>query len=282
VVQTEVKKECPSCGLGVHLEATVCEFCGWDFEEEDEWILQIEKLERELLLEKQKYAPGSIEAAVLSTLRPPTLERVEPTPAPSAEAPPPPASPAAEPPPPRKAAPSPGVLPSLEEELEALMPTPPAPAVREPPPGREEEQEFPEVPEPTPRVAPARPPAPPRAARAPPARAAPPKAPARKGGGLRGLFAWPGGPSGQPAPAATAQQRRIVRRVRSGGEKEPSVATMRAEAEAEATAAKDLIHRTGAGRQPPVEVFLCPVCHQVVPAEALQCPSCGAEFAEGG
>jgi rubredoxin len=31
----EVKKECPSCGLGVSLDSTVCEFCGWDFDEED-------------------------------------------------------------------------------------------------------------------------------------------------------------------------------------------------------------------------------------------------------
>ena len=46
----EIKKECPSCGLGVAMDAIVCEFCGWDFNEEDEWILQIEKLERDLML----------------------------------------------------------------------------------------------------------------------------------------------------------------------------------------------------------------------------------------
>jgi len=73
----EPKKECPSCGLGVSLEANICEFCGWDFEEEDEWILQIEKLERELLLEKQKFEPGTVNHKIESTLRSPVLERAE-------------------------------------------------------------------------------------------------------------------------------------------------------------------------------------------------------------
>jgi hypothetical protein len=75
--QGEPKKECPSCGLGVALEATICEFCGWDFEEEDEWILQIEKLERELLLEKRKFEPGTVNHMIESTLRNPVLERIE-------------------------------------------------------------------------------------------------------------------------------------------------------------------------------------------------------------
>ncbi len=73
----EPKKECPSCGLGVALEATVCEFCGWDFEEEDEWILQIEKLERELMLEKQKFEPGTVNHMIESTLRNPVLEKID-------------------------------------------------------------------------------------------------------------------------------------------------------------------------------------------------------------
>ncbi len=70
----EVKKECPSCGLGVALDATICEFCGWDFEEEDEWILQIEKLERDLLLEKQKFEPGSVNEKIEATLHRPAEE----------------------------------------------------------------------------------------------------------------------------------------------------------------------------------------------------------------
>jgi len=73
----EVKKECPSCGLGVVLDARICEFCGWDFEEEDEWILQIEKLERDLMLEKQKFEPGSVNQKIESTLHSPALERID-------------------------------------------------------------------------------------------------------------------------------------------------------------------------------------------------------------
>ncbi len=75
--RAEPKKECPSCGLGVSLEANICEFCGWDFEEEDEWILQIEKLERELMLEKQKFEPGSVNHMIESTLSNPVLDRTE-------------------------------------------------------------------------------------------------------------------------------------------------------------------------------------------------------------
>jgi len=71
--EAEVKKECPSCGLGVSLESTTCEFCGWDFDEEDEWILQIEKLERDLMLEKQKFEPGTVNEKIESTLHSPTL-----------------------------------------------------------------------------------------------------------------------------------------------------------------------------------------------------------------
>ncbi len=73
----EIKKECPSCGLGVALDSSICEFCGWDFEEEDEWILQIEKLERDLMLEKQKFEPGSVNQKIESTLHAPSIERKE-------------------------------------------------------------------------------------------------------------------------------------------------------------------------------------------------------------
>lgn len=73
----EVKKECPSCGLGVALDATICEFCGWDFDEEDEWILQIEKLERDLMLEKQKFEPGTVDQRIESTLHTPAFDRIE-------------------------------------------------------------------------------------------------------------------------------------------------------------------------------------------------------------
>ncbi len=75
--ETEVKKECPSCGLGVALDSTVCEFCGWDFEEEDEWIVQIEKLERDLMLEKQKFEPGTVSHKIESTLHTPSTERID-------------------------------------------------------------------------------------------------------------------------------------------------------------------------------------------------------------
>jgi len=75
--EAEVKKECPSCGLGVVLDSRICEFCGWDFEEEDEWILQIEKLERDLMLEKQKFEPGSVNQKIESTLHSPALEKIE-------------------------------------------------------------------------------------------------------------------------------------------------------------------------------------------------------------
>jgi len=94
IEEAEVKKECPSCGLGVALDSKICEFCGWDFEEEDEWILQIEKLERELIMEKQKFAPGSVDQKIEATLHTPTPRStgtvqpvVEETP-PAEEAPP--------------------------------------------------------------------------------------------------------------------------------------------------------------------------------------------------
>jgi len=75
--EAEIKKECPSCGLGVALDSKMCEFCGWDFDEEDEWILQIEKLERDLLMEKQRFEPGSVEDKIESTLRRPFYQKPE-------------------------------------------------------------------------------------------------------------------------------------------------------------------------------------------------------------
>jgi len=73
----DVKKECPSCGLGVALDARICEFCGWDFDEEDEWILQIEKLERDLVLEKQKFEPGTVGSKIESSLHAPAAVKKE-------------------------------------------------------------------------------------------------------------------------------------------------------------------------------------------------------------
>jgi rubredoxin len=73
----DVKKECPSCGLGVALDARICEFCGWDFQEEDEWILQIEKLERDLVLEKQKFEPGTVGNKIESSLHTPAVVKKE-------------------------------------------------------------------------------------------------------------------------------------------------------------------------------------------------------------
>jgi len=75
MARTEVRKECPSCGLGVPLDAKVCEFCGWDFEEEDEWISQIEQLERELMSEKQKTETTKVDRMIRSTLRSPVREK---------------------------------------------------------------------------------------------------------------------------------------------------------------------------------------------------------------
>ena len=75
--RAESKKECPSCGLGVTEESMICEFCGWDFEEEDEWILQIEKLERDLMLEKQRFEPGTVDHMIETTLRTPAKQKAE-------------------------------------------------------------------------------------------------------------------------------------------------------------------------------------------------------------
>jgi hypothetical protein len=69
MARTEVRKECPSCGLGVPLDEKVCEFCGWNFDEEDDWIEQIDKLEEELITEKQKFGDNSVDKMIKSTLR---------------------------------------------------------------------------------------------------------------------------------------------------------------------------------------------------------------------
>lgn len=127
IEEAEVKKECPSCGLGVALDATICEFCGWDFEEEDEWILQIEKLERELLLEKQKFEPGSVEGKIESTLHTPAIERIEMRKAAVAKAAEEArATPKASAPPPSRA---PGLTRELKQsEFKTPRPSPPAAA----------------------------------------------------------------------------------------------------------------------------------------------------------
>jgi hypothetical protein len=144
--QGEQKKECPSCGLGVALEATICEFCGWDFEEEDEWILQIEKLERELMLEKRKFEPGTVNHMIESTLRNPVLERIEMAQAEAAAAeeaehmpekqrvPPPPTrdlkKPEHAPPAPRRFEPAPPPVEKKAPPMPEFEPEPPSQKVR--------------------------------------------------------------------------------------------------------------------------------------------------------
>jgi len=73
--RTEVRKECPSCGLGVPLDAKICEFCDWNFDEEDEWMSQIEKLEQELITEKRKFDDTSVDKMIQSTLRNPEEDK---------------------------------------------------------------------------------------------------------------------------------------------------------------------------------------------------------------
>jgi len=77
MARTEVRKECPSCGLGVPLDEKTCEFCGWNFDEEDEWISQINKLEQELITEKHKFDDTSVDKMIKSTLRQPGGEKGE-------------------------------------------------------------------------------------------------------------------------------------------------------------------------------------------------------------
>lgn len=57
------------------MDAKVCEFCGWDFEEEDEWISQIEQLEQELMSERQKTDTAKVDRMIKSTLRSPVREK---------------------------------------------------------------------------------------------------------------------------------------------------------------------------------------------------------------
>jgi len=132
--ETEVKKECPSCGLGVALDTTVCEFCGWDFEEEDEWIVQIEKLERDLMLEKQKFEPGTVSHKIESTLHTPSEERIDIIRArqheegseilPVDKAPPPPAKKTTPTPPPSVGAPLRGMREARPSEVNLQRPEP--------------------------------------------------------------------------------------------------------------------------------------------------------------
>ena len=145
IEEADVKKECPSCGLGVSLDSTICEFCGWDFEEEDEWILQIEKLERELMLEKQRFEPGSVNHKIESTLHAPSLERAKAGAGAPAEA----------------------------RDASAPKPAPSAPARSEPPSrqvksaeGRPQKTVAP-APAPAPRIVPVKPVEAPRPAKAP-------------------------------------------------------------------------------------------------------------------
>ena len=72
--RTEVRKECPSCGLRVPIDAKICEFCKWNFDEEDEWMSQIEKLEQDLVADKQKFDDSSVDKMIQSTLRNPNQE----------------------------------------------------------------------------------------------------------------------------------------------------------------------------------------------------------------
>ena len=179
--EAEVKKECPSCGLGVALEATICEFCGWDFEEEDEWILQIEKLERELMLEKQKFEPGSVEGKIESTLHTPTIERTET----------------------RK-----GAAKTAEQPKPAPKTPPPAPA-REPGVMREARPSEVKAPKVSPAPAVGRP----AVIRAEPVPEAEPSAGARMRK-VRTVTAAPGVMQEQPAAGEAPKKTRLVRKVK--------------------------------------------------------------------
>jgi len=145
--EAEVKKECPSCGLGVSLESTVCEFCGWDFDEEDEWILQIEKLERDLMLEKQKFEPGSDDDRIESTLHSPNVALREAAKPPPKTAPEP--APKETPPAPKRGhtAETKKPAPASESVIPKLAPTkaasarPPDPIVEKPAPSRPAQSE---------------------------------------------------------------------------------------------------------------------------------------------
>jgi hypothetical protein len=76
------RKECPSCGLRLPLEAKVCEFCGYDLEDDD-WIAEIEKLEKEIVAKGQQPEEALVEE-IESTIR------ESDTGAPKPPAPPPP------------------------------------------------------------------------------------------------------------------------------------------------------------------------------------------------
>jgi hypothetical protein len=78
MARKEIRKDCPSCGLKLPIDAKVCEFCGWDFGEEDEWVSQIEELEKEIDKKKPKARKNeSIDAMIESTIHSTTLEELE-------------------------------------------------------------------------------------------------------------------------------------------------------------------------------------------------------------
>jgi len=185
--RAEPKKECPSCGLGVTEQAMVCEFCGWDFNEEDEWILQIEKLERDLMLEKQKYEPGTVNHMIESTLRSTFVDRVEPSTPVSEEV--------------MEIEESTAEIEAVEvEEPPNLKPTPPRRKVREAPVVEETPSETPKV----------------RQVRS--VRAPPQSAPRRVERGPEPVRAEP--PVRKPAPEPVRQ--RTVRRVKTDSNTPPA------------------------------------------------------------
>ena len=186
--EAEVKKECPSCGLGVALDSTVCEFCGWDFDEEDEWILQIEKLERDLLLEKQKFEPGTVNEKIESTLHAPALEMKDSSkPAPAKPAPKQvaEASKKAPPPAPKRAPPPEAKKPAPVQAPVVERPAATRPAVSKPMPAS--------APEP-----------------------APQEAAAGKIRRMRIVKGAPSAPAQTPPQEEGGQKKRLVRKVKQG------------------------------------------------------------------
>jgi len=315
MARNEVRKECPSCGLGVPLDAKVCEFCGWDFDEEDEWISQINKLEQELITEKQKFEDTSVDKMIQSTLRNPSLDSTQE--GGEAKAPP---------------------VVAIKKKRMAEVPPKKQVKIEEPPAGeRKAPAEAEPVKEPPPLAPKPQPlkisitdlPAPPQnldlelkedkraeGAKTIPAKAAPaPPAPEQK----------------QPAAAAPAQpkQEKVVRRIVSKpSEARPADETTRP-AKAKPAAAKPAApaHPSGSrgeehakeekksrfggfgkmfsvsvpvskkdeGRRhsapekihmddskappkPIVKVFVCPLCDKEVKETEKKCPNCGAEF----
>ena len=192
----EVKKECPSCGLGVSLDAKICEFCGWDFDEEDEWILQIEKLERDLVLEKQKFEPGTVGSKIESSLHTPAAVRKEQLKASAARA--------------KLQQQMEEVLGTSGEEIESEEPTP---APRPEPVVREVRHEEVKLARPIQQVRPREvPPAGP-VAKKEPELAAPPKPASAPSGKVRRIRKVKGAPPSQ-APQAQPEKGKVVRKAK--------------------------------------------------------------------